>query len=114
MPIDITADNFEPEVMASPVPVLGYFHLPNCARCATFKSLGEALEKNNSGKLKLARFDITRNQKLAGRLGVLSAPTFTVFRDGEKIEQFADERLDRVAIEAFVRQMVAAAEKPVP
>jgi thioredoxin 1 len=102
MPIDITKENFDREVMASDIPVLAYFHLPNCARCLAFSGYGEGLEKNNAGKLKLVKFNIMQNQKLAKALGVASAPSFIVFQKGEQIEQFFGDRVNKEIIEDFM------------
>jgi thioredoxin-like negative regulator of GroEL len=79
MPVDITAENFEQEIMESQIPVLAYFHLPNCAKCSVFSSVGEGLEKRNAGKFKLAKFNIMQNQKLARELGASSAPSYIVW-----------------------------------
>lgn len=102
MSTDITTENFDREVMASNTPVLAYFHLPNCARCLAFSGFGEGLEKNSAGKLKLAKFNIMQNQKLAKELGVSSAPSFLVFQKGEQIEQFFGNRVNKEIIEDFM------------
>lgn len=102
MSIDITVENFEQEVMESQIPVLAYFHLPNCARCSAFSSFGEGLEKRNTGRFKLAKFNIMQNQKLARKLGASSAPSYIVFKNGNQIEAFSGDRVDRKIIEDFV------------
>jgi thioredoxin 1 len=105
MPVDITTENFEHEIMESNIPVLVYFHLPNCARCSVFGSFGEGLEKRNSGKFKLAKFNIMQNRKLAGKLGASSAPGYIVFKNGNRIEEFSGDRVDRKILEDFVRTL---------
>jgi thioredoxin len=102
MPVDITMENFEQEIMESKIPVLAYFHLPNCARCSVFSSFGEGLEKRNTGKFKLAKFNIMQNQKLARELGASSAPSYIVFKNGKQIEAFSGDRVDRKILEDFV------------
>jgi thioredoxin len=102
MPVDITTENFEQEITESNIPVLAYFHLPNCARCLAFGSFTEGLEKRNSGKFKLAKFNIMQNQKLARKLGASSAPSYIVFKNGNQIESFSGDRVDRNILEDFV------------
>ena len=105
MPVDITTENFEQEIMESKITVLAYFHLPNCARCSVFSSFGEGLEKKNTGKFKLAKFNIMQNQKLARKLGAASAPSYIVFKDGKQIEEFSGDRVDRKILEDFVSNL---------
>ncbi len=105
MSIDITTENFEREIMKSDIPVLAYFHLPNCARCLAFSGFGEGLEKENHGKFKLAKFNIMQNQKLARELGASSAPSFIVFQKGEQIEQFFGDRVNKEIIEDFMNSL---------
>jgi thioredoxin-like negative regulator of GroEL len=71
-----------------------------------FKSFGEGLEKRNSDKIKLARFDITKTQSLARQLDVHSTPSFVIFRDGREIERFYGDKLIKDDIENFVTAMV--------
>ncbi len=105
MAVDITKENFHHEVIASNVPVLAYFHLPNCAKCVVFGSFGEGLEKRYKGKFKLAKFNIMQHQKLARDLGAASAPSFIVLKDGTPIEEFSGERLKKEMIEDFLGKL---------
>ena len=88
MAVDVTKENYEKEVMQSDIPVVAYFQLPNWAKCVVFKSFGEGLEVRNPDKIKLAKFDITKNQALARELGVASTPSFVIFKDGQELERF--------------------------
>lgn len=106
MVVDITKDNFEAEVMQSEMPVVAYFQLPNWARCVVFKSFGEGLERDRGDKIKLARFDITRTQALVKELGVLSTPSFVIFREGKELKRFFGDSLIKDNIEAFVDSML--------
>jgi thioredoxin-like negative regulator of GroEL len=60
------------------------------------------LEERNTDKIKLAKFDITRTQKLARQLGISSTPSFIVFKKGKQIEQFLGDRVNREIIEDFM------------
>ena len=106
MAVEIDKDNFENEVMQSDIPVLAYFHLPNCAKCVVMMSVGEGLEERNNGKLKLAKFNITKNQGLAKKLGVMSAPYFLIIKNGEEIGRFYGESLIVDDIEDFIDKTV--------
>jgi thioredoxin-related protein len=43
-----------------------------------------------------------KNQKLARKLGASSAPSYIFFKNGNQIEQFSGDRVDRNIIEDFV------------
>ena len=106
MVVDITRENFEKEVMQSDVPVMAYFQLPNWAKCVVFKSFGEGLEGRNPDKIKLARFDITKNQAIARELGVASTPSFVIFKDGQELQRFLGDTLMKDDIEQYVNGMI--------
>ena len=104
MAIEVMEQSFEKEVAQSAVPVLVYFYLPSCAKCAVMMSTAEGFEKNSDKKLKLNKLNIAKNQGLAKKLAILSAPTFLVYKDGEEIERFYGERLNMRDMENFLQE----------
>jgi thioredoxin-like negative regulator of GroEL len=71
-----------------------------------FKSFGEGLEGRNPDKIKLARFDITKNQAIARQLGVASTPSFVIFNEGKELERFFGDTLQKDDIEAYVNKIM--------
>ncbi len=94
MAIEISENEFEKEVVQSEKPVLVYFHLPSCAKCATWNSVAEGLIKDTEGKVKWVNLNVANNQGLAKKLNILSAPSFLVYRSGAEVERFVGDRVN--------------------
>ena len=94
MGIDISGNQFEEAVRKSDKLVLIYFHLPSCAKCATWNSVADGLVKDSDGKVKLVKLNVADNQALANKLNILGAPSFIVYRDGEEVERFVGEKVN--------------------
>ena len=94
MAVEISENEFEKEVVQSEKPVLIYFHLPSCAKCATWNSVAEGLIKDTEGKVKWVKLNVANNQGLAKKLNILSAPSFLVYRGGTEAERFVGDRVN--------------------
>jgi thioredoxin 1 len=94
MGMDISENQFEEAVRKSDKLVLVYFHLPSCAKCATWNSVADGLVKDSDGKVKLVKLNVADNQGLANKLNILSAPSFIVYRDGAEVERFVGEKVN--------------------
>jgi len=94
MLIEISENEFEKEVVQSEKPVLVYFHLPSCAKCATWKGVAESLIKDTEEQVKLVKINVAMNQDLAKKFHILSAPSFLVFRSGTEAERFVGDRVN--------------------
>lgn len=94
MGIGISENQFEEAVRKSDKLVLVYFHLPSCAKCATWNSVAEGLVKDSDGKVRLVKLNVADNQTLANKLNILGAPSFVVYRDGVEVERFVGERVN--------------------
>lgn len=80
--IKLTAQNFEEEVMQSDKPVLIDFYADWCGPCKMMSPIVEeiAAEKEDA---KVCKLNIDEEMEIAQRYGVMSIPTFMVFKDGE-------------------------------
>jgi thioredoxin 1 len=94
MAVEISEGEFEKEVVQAGQPVLVYFHLPSCAKCATWNNVAEGLVKDAGGKVKWVKINVANNQVLGKKLNVLSAPSFLVYRDGAEVERFVGDRVN--------------------
>ena len=94
MPMEISESDFEREVVQSEKPVLVYFHLPSCAKCATWNGVAESLIKDTEEQVKLVKINVAMNQELAKKFHILSAPSFLVYRDGAEVERFVGDRVN--------------------
>lgn len=85
---DVTLQNFEAEVINSPVPVLVDFWAPWCGPCRTLGPMLEKLEAEADGKWKLVKVNVDENQQLASHFGVRSIPHVVAFAEGQAVNQF--------------------------
>ena len=81
----ITSENFEKEVLNSEVPVLVDFFAFWCGPCKMMSPVVEELAKEMEGKAKVYKVDTDEEQNLAIKYGIMSIPTFIVFKNGEPV-----------------------------
>ncbi len=83
----ITSENFEKEVLNSEVPVLVDFFATWCSPCKMMSPVVEELAKEMEGKAKVYKVDTDEEQNLAIKYGIMSIPTFIVFKNGEPVNK---------------------------
>nr|WP_246619505.1 thioredoxin domain-containing protein [Streptomyces corallincola] len=83
--IQVTDDDFAPEVLASPLPVLVEFTAEWCGPCRLMIPVLRDLAAEEHARLKVVRLDVDTSPRTALAHKVLSAPTFLLFRDGEPV-----------------------------
>ena len=81
--LKITSENFEEEVINSKGPVLVDFWAGWCMPCKMMAPVLEEIEKNVENDVKIGKINIDEEPKLATKFGVMSIPTFIVFRNGK-------------------------------
>lgn len=97
----IKADDFQAEVLDSKDTVLVDFFATWCGPCqAMIPVLDELSEELSAGK-KAVKIDIDQAPEIAAKYGVMSIPTFKVFKNGEII----NEGLGMQSKEALVEMM---------
>ncbi len=88
MPTPVTDATFEQEVIKSDLPVLVDFWASWCGPCKMMNPVVEELSADYAGKVKIAKMNVEEN-RLPSHMGIMSIPTFALFRDGKPIKAFA-------------------------
>lgn len=85
-PVYITDNDFQQEVLESPIPVLVDFWSPKCRPCAEVSPLLDQIANELAGKLKICKINVDQNARTAVRFGVNAVPTMLFFRGGLLID----------------------------
>lgn len=85
--LTLTDQNFEEEILKSPVPVMVDFWGDWCFPCKMAAPVIEELSKKYDGKLKVGKLDVDKNQKTAQKYGVMSIPTVIFFKEGKEVKR---------------------------
>jgi thioredoxin 1 len=84
--LTITDQNFEQEVLNSPVPVLVDFWATWCGPCRMLTPTIEELADEYKGKAKIGKFEITdTNRNAAIKYRVNSIPNILIFKGGQPV-----------------------------
>lgn len=80
--LKLTAQNFEQEVLQSDKPVLVDFYADWCGPCKMMSPVIEEISEEKTDA-KVCKLNIDEEMEIAQKYGVMSIPTFMVFKDGE-------------------------------
>jgi thioredoxin 2 len=86
-PVEVTAANFDGEVLGSPGAVLVFFWAPWCAHCRAMIPIIEGLGRQRAGMIKVATVNTEKESLLARRFDILSVPRLELYRNGKKINE---------------------------
>jgi thioredoxin 1 len=84
---DVTAQDFDQEVLQSDIPVLVDFWAEWCGPCRMVAPSVDAIAEEYSGRLKVLKLNIDKDATVAAKYGVMSIPTLILFKGGEAAEQ---------------------------
>ncbi|NIQ06962.1 MAG: thioredoxin family protein [Candidatus Korarchaeota archaeon] len=94
MPVKITAENWEEEVLKSKIPVIVEFWHDKCPYCAKFNPVYKETEKEYDD-IKFAQLNIREsreNYEIAKKYGIMGTPTLKFFCKGRVIGELIGHR----------------------
>ena len=87
MAMKLTSGNVETEVYQSEIPVLVDFYADWCGPCKAMAPVVETLADEYAGKAKVGKMNTDENQDIAMEYGIMSIPTFLVFKGGKVVNK---------------------------
>jgi thioredoxin 1 len=101
----VTDDAFAAEVLESERPVLVDFTAAWCPPCRVMKPVLAELAAERDD-LRVVQVDVDAEQRTAAEYGVLSMPTFILFRDGREVQRLVGAR-PRRRLEAELAEILS-------
>ena len=85
--LHLESQNFEKEVLEETKTVLVDFYADWCGPCKRMSPVVEKIAEELGEKVKVCKINVDEAQNIAARYGVMSIPTFIVFKQGEPVKR---------------------------
>ncbi len=105
VPLDITDNSFDNEVLAFNGPVLVDCWAPWCGPCRMLSPVIEQIAKDYRGKLKVVKLNTDENPKIAMKYNIQGIPTMLFFNRGEQKDRVTGA-LPRQEIEKRIAKII--------
>ena len=84
--LHLNSENFKKEVLESEKTVLVDFYADWCGPCKMMSPVVENIAEELEGKAKVCKINIDEAGDIAAQYGVMSIPTFIVFKQGKPVK----------------------------
>ena len=101
VPLEVTDQTFQREVISYPGPVLVDCCAPWCGPCRMVAPVLDQLAADYSGHVRIAKLNVEEVPTKATEFGVMSVPTLIVFKDGKEVSRFMGVQNEKTLLEAL-------------
>ncbi len=88
--IEVDQNNFEEEVIKSPLPVVVDIWSDKCEKCMEIMPFLEKLAEEYEGKIKFTKLNHLGNRRFTFQFRFKGLPTFLFFKEGEEVGKLTD------------------------
>jgi thioredoxin 1 len=97
----ISAAEWQEKVVESSVPVLIDFFATWCGPCRMMAPVIDEIAAEKAGEAAVYKIDIDENMEIAQKYGIMSIPTFIVFKNGQPVAKTLGAQPKEKVLELF-------------
>ena len=86
-PLEINDENFESEILQSPMHAMVDFGAVWCPPCRSLEPIIKELVDDYKDKVKIGAVNVDNSRDTAGKYGIMSVPTMIFFKEGKEVDR---------------------------